>query len=64
MHRAYGPDETPQKMLDMTVTTAGTLIGMAHASAVDTNKHDHRAQSWRCADRNLIDANRDVAFLA
>jgi hypothetical protein len=51
---------TPQqKLLDMIVTTAGTLIGMAYASAIDTNKRGDRDQSWRRrADRNLIDANR------
>jgi hypothetical protein len=53
---------TPQqKLLDTIVTTTGTLIGMAYASANDTNKRDDWAQSWRPADRNLIDANRDEA---
>jgi DNA-binding transcriptional regulator YbjK len=48
----------------MIVTTAGTLIGMAYALAIDKNEREDLAQSWRHADRNLIDANRDEAFLA
>jgi hypothetical protein len=49
----------------MIVTTAGTLIGMSYASAIDTNKRNDRAQSWRRrANQNLIDANRDEADLA
>jgi hypothetical protein len=53
------------KLLDTIVTTAGTLIGMAYASAIDTNEREDLAQSWRRrADRNLIDANRDEALLA
>jgi hypothetical protein len=48
------------KLLGMIVTTAGTLIGMAYAAAIDTNERNDRALSWRRrADRNLIDANRD-----
>jgi hypothetical protein len=52
-------------LLDTIVTIPGTLIGMAYAAAVDTNERNDRALSWRRrADRNLIDANRDEAFLA
>jgi DNA-binding transcriptional regulator YbjK len=43
----------------MIVTTAGTLVGMAYAAAIDTNEREDLVQSWRRADRNLIDANRD-----
>jgi hypothetical protein len=51
---------TPKpKLLDMIVTTAGTLVGMAYAAAIDTNEREDLVQSWRRADRNLIDANRD-----
>jgi hypothetical protein len=53
------------KLLDMIASTAGTLIGMAYASAIDTKERNDRALSWRRrADRNLIDANRDEALLA
>jgi hypothetical protein len=52
------------KLLDTVVTSAGTLIGMAYAAAIDTKERNDRALSWRgSADRNLIDANRDEAFL-
>jgi hypothetical protein len=38
---------------------------MTCASAIDMSEHNDRALSWRrCADRNLIDANRCEAFLA
>jgi DNA-binding transcriptional regulator YbjK len=43
----------------MIAPAAGTLIGMAYASAIDTNERKDLVQSWRRADRNLIDANRD-----
>jgi hypothetical protein len=53
------------KLLGMIVITAGTLTGMASASAIDTNEGNDQALSWRrCSDRNLIDANRDQALLA
>jgi hypothetical protein len=53
------------KLLDMLVTAADTLTGMAYTSAIDTNKRNGWALSWRRrADRNLIDANGDEAFLA